>query len=70
VKYLRFVDRLKSGVKFSQTQLLYNILYIVSTQQHQYSNIMYAIGYIVKLKKEKSTSLVFILISGVLHSLS
>jgi len=26
--------------------LLYNILYTVSTQQHQYSNIMYAIGYI------------------------
>ena len=25
--------------------ILYNKLYTVSTQQHQYSNIMYAIGY-------------------------
>jgi len=24
---------------------LYNILYTVSTQQHQYSDIMYAVGY-------------------------
>ena len=29
------------------SKFLYNILYTVSTQQHQYSDIMYAIGYTV-----------------------
>ena len=28
-------------------QQLYNILYTVSTQQHQYSNIMYVVGKLI-----------------------
>ena len=34
-------------IAVASSDIFYKILYTISTQQHQYSNIMYAIGYTV-----------------------
>jgi len=42
-------------------KFLYNILHTVSTQQRQYSNIMYATGYIVATSFDRKRSSFFII---------
>ena len=47
IEYVRHVPSKQRGCAVGEMQPLYNILYTVSTQQHQYNVIMYAIGYTV-----------------------